>query len=133
MLTDRGLDAALSALAARSPVPVDVLVDAGLAASGRCSPTVEATAYFVVAEALTNVAKHSHATTCRVSVTSGGASREDALVRVEIHDNGVGGASLGKGHGLAGLSDRVAAVDGSLSVSSPQGGPTVVSVALPIS
>lgn len=122
VLTDRGLDAALSALAARSPVPVEVRV----AVAPRPSPTIEAIAYFCVSEALTNVAKHARARTAQVDVVRRG---DQLLVRVS--DNGVGNARPGHGSGLTGLSDRVRSVDGQLDVSSPPGGPTVLSVWLP--
>lgn len=130
ILVDRGLTAALSALAARCTV--EVSLDVRLPDGSRLPAQVESAAYFVVAESLTNVAKHSHATTCQVSVVSAGTSRKDAAVRIEVRDNGIGGASLGKGHGLAGLGDRVEAVDGSLSVSSPNGGPTVLTAVIPV-
>lgn len=122
VLTDRGLDAALSALAARSPVPVDVTVDLPV----RPSPTVEAIAYFVTAEALTNIAKHAGATRTTVTVHA-----VNDRLHICVEDNGKGGAVAVAGGGLAGLRDRVAAVDGALSVSSPAGGPTVVRVELP--
>ena len=122
VLTDRGLDAALSALAARSPVPVSVQVDL----SQRPSPTVEAVAYFVVAEALTNIAKHARAHAAAVRVLQSGDR-----VYVTVLDDGVGGADLGLGTGLSGLRDRVAAVDGGLALSSPAGGPTELTVELP--
>lgn len=122
VLSDRGLDAALSALAARSPVPVDVAVDIG----NRPSPTVEAIAYFVVAEALTNVAKHSGARHASVLVRRSG----DAL-QVEVSDDGMGGADPQAGSGIAGIADRIAGVDGTMSVLSPVGGPTVLTVVLP--
>jgi signal transduction histidine kinase len=121
VLTDRGLDAALSGLAARSPVPVTVEVDVGT----RPSPTIEAIAYFVVAEALTNVAKHASASRAWVVVR-----RLDAQLRIIITDNGVGGADPTTGSGLSGLADRVSGVDGRLFVHSPIGGPTVVTVEL---
>jgi signal transduction histidine kinase len=120
VLTDRGLDAALSGLAALSPVPVAVTVDV----PARPPSSVEAIAYFVVAEALTNVAKHAHATQAAVSVVR----RADTL-SVVISDNGVGGADP-RGQGLTGLEDRVAGVDGRLSVHSPAGGGTVIEVEL---
>ena len=122
VLTDRGLDAALSSLAARSPVPVhlDVRVDR------RPPASAEATAYFIVAEALTNAARHAH------------ASRVDVLVRlqgdtlaVRVEDDGVGGATAADGGGLAGLADRASSVEGTLAVTSPPGGPTVVAAELP--
>ena len=122
VLTDRGLDAALSALAARSPVPVSVQVDV----PQRPSPTVEAVAYFVVAEALTNVAKHARARAAAVRVLQSGDR-----VYVTVLDDGVGGADLALGTGLTGLRDRVAAVDGRLALSSPSGGPTELTVELP--
>jgi signal transduction histidine kinase len=122
VLTDRGLDAALSGLAARSPVPVTLDVDEG----SRCSPTVEAIAYFVVSEALANTAKHARATSAQVSVRRAGD-----VLRVVIEDDGVGGADSAAGSGLAGLADRVGGVDGSLRVESPVGGPTVITVELP--
>ncbi len=129
VLTDRGLDAALSALADRAPVPVRV--DVTLPA--RPSPTTEAIAYFCVSEALTNVAKHARASQAWVHVAAGGpgpAGGPQSLV-VTVGDNGAGGARVGAGTGLIGLADRVAAVDGTLTVSSPPGGPTHLTVTLP--
>jgi signal transduction histidine kinase len=125
VLSDRGLDAALSALAARSPVPVDVEVDAGL----RPTPTVEAMAYFVVAEALTNVAKHSGAR--RASVVVRRVDAAGATLRVVVRDDGMGGAHARTGSGIAGIEDRIAGVDGRLTLDSPAGGPTVLTVELP--
>ena len=122
ILTDRGLDAALSALAAKSPVPVEISVEI----PERPSPAIESTAYFVVAEALTNAAKHGAATRLRVRVWKHGGT-----LIVEVHDDGVGGAALEPGGGLEGLATRVATVDGTLSVSSPAGGPTVLRAELP--
>jgi signal transduction histidine kinase len=123
VLADRGLAAALAALAARSPVPVELVVDLP---EGRLAPATENTAYFVVSEALANIAKHSGATTCRVSV-----ARFGGLLRVEVEDDGTGGAVLAPGHGLAGLADRLRAVDGALTVDSPRGGPTRLIAELP--
>ena len=122
VLTDRGLDAALSAVAARSPVPVSVQVDV----PERPSPTIEAVAYFVVAEALTNVAKHARARAAAVRVLQAGER-----LYVTVLDDGDGGADLTLGTGLTGLRDRVAAVDGRLALSSPAGGPTELTVELP--
>ena len=121
VLSDRGLDAALSGLAALSPVPVTVRVDL----AERPPPPVEAIAYFVVAEALTNVAKHAKASRALVTVT-----RSGGLLNVAISDDGVGGASL-TGQGLSGLAARVAGIDGRLLVTSPDGGPTVIEAVLP--
>ncbi|GIJ48568.1 histidine kinase [Virgisporangium aliadipatigenens] len=123
ILADRGLTAAIAALAGRSLVPVDV--DAP--DLGRLDPALENAAYFVIAESLTNVAKHSLATECGVSLRS-----EFASMIIEITDNGVGGAHTAKGHGLSGLSDRVHAIGGILTVDSPVGGPTTVTAELPL-
>jgi signal transduction histidine kinase len=127
VLTDRGLDAALSALAARCPVPVTV--DAAGLSDTRCSANVEAVAYFVVAEALTNVAKHSGARSVLLDVRTIDDSRGRRLC-VRIEDDGRGGAN-GNGLGLRGLADRVAALDGSFTVVSPPGGRTVLAADLP--
>jgi signal transduction histidine kinase len=122
VLTDRGLDAALSALAARSPVPVDVQVDV----PERPAAAVETTAYFVVAEALTNVTKHARAGAVRVRVL-----RRGDVLTVEVTDDGTGGASITPGGGLAGLQDRVRAVEGTMRLASPPGGPTTLLVEVP--
>jgi signal transduction histidine kinase len=122
VLTDRGLDAALSALAARSTMPVDVQVDV----SERPPASVEAAAYFVVSEALTNVTKHANATKASVTVRRSG----DRLT-IQVQDDGVGGAQVAEGSGLAGLRDRVGALDGELHLLSPSGGPTVLMVEIP--
>jgi signal transduction histidine kinase len=122
VLTDRGLDAALSGLAGRCPVPVTVSVAAG----PRCTPTIEAIAYFVVSEALANIAKHAQASRAAVSVY-----RHENRLRVEVSDNGIGGADAARGSGIAGLRDRVAGVDGTLEVISPAGGPTTLKAELP--
>ncbi|MGO1183461.1 MAG: histidine kinase [Micrococcaceae bacterium] len=126
VLTDRGLDAALSSLAARSPVPVDLNVSV----PPQLPREQEAVAYFVVAESLTNVTKHSNATQASVLVTIEG---EQLYLRIE--DNGRGGAMVrrdGVSTGLAGLTDRVRATGGSLEVASPVGGPTVITVHVPL-
>jgi signal transduction histidine kinase len=123
VLADRGLAAALAAIAARSPVPVELALDLR---ERRLAPVTENTAYFVVSEALANVAKHSDAQTCRVEVTLAG----DRL-HVVVEDDGVGGAVAAPGHGLAGLVDRLRAVDGVLTVDSPRGGPTTLAAELP--
>jgi signal transduction histidine kinase len=122
ILEDRGLDAALSAVVARSPVPVTLDVDV----PERPSPAVESGAYFVVAEALTNVARHAGATRAFVTIARAG----NRLV-VEVRDNGVGGADADKGSGLAGLRNRVAALQGTMHVVSPEGGPTTLLVEMP--
>jgi signal transduction histidine kinase len=153
ILADRGLVAAVGAIAGRSTVPVAldagdlgprpahqparlpaapaprVPAEVGRGApitTARLDPAVELAAYFVTAEALANVAKHSRATECRVLLRRSG----DRLL-VTVIDDGVGGAHLAKGHGLAGLADRAQAVGGTLTVDSPPGGPTTVTAELP--
>ena len=126
VLSDRGLDAAISALAGRCPVPVEVNVEL----DGRPSEAVETTAYFVVAEALANVARHAGASGAHVWMWHE-RRPEDRLV-VEVVDDGRGGADPGAGTGLAGLRDRLAALDGRLWVESPAGGPTRVRAQLPL-
>jgi signal transduction histidine kinase len=122
VLTDRGLDAALSSLAARSPIPVRLEVEL----RERPPASVEATAYFIVAEALANAAKHARARAIDVRVRLIG----DKL-HVEVADDGVGGAEERPGGGIAGLADRASSVEGSLSITSPAGGPTIVAAELP--
>ena len=122
ILVDRGLKAALTALAGRCTVPVDLEI----ADLGRPQPNVESTAYFVVAEALTNVAKHSGATECRVSLR-----RSEYGILVSISDDGLGGAHLAKGHGLVGLADRVRASGGDLTVTSAENVGTTITAVLP--
>jgi signal transduction histidine kinase len=122
ILADRGLDAALSAVVARSTVPVTLSVDV----PERPSAATESTAYFVVSEALTNVAKHAGATRAAVNI----ARQGDRLI-VEVTDDGAGGADPSRGTGLSGLADRVAALGGRMNVLSPAGGPTTVLVELP--
>ncbi len=122
ILEDRGLDAALSAVVARSPVPVDLRVEV----AERPSPAVESAAYFIVSEALTNVAQHSSATRAGVTIVRSG----DKLV-VEVTDDGTGGADPDRGTGLAGLRQRVAGLNGRMHVISPDGGPTSIIVEVP--
>lgn len=126
VLGDRGLDAALSSLAARCPVPVDVTVTV----DPRPPAAVESTAYFIVGESLTNIAKHADATTATIRVWREERPAGDQVV-VEITDNGSGGAGLRPGGGLAGLADRAATIDGVMTVVSPLGGPTVIRADLP--
>jgi signal transduction histidine kinase len=127
ILVDRGLPSALAALAGRGLIPIELTVDPQLGTpAGRLDPAVENAAYFVVAEALTNVAKHSRATECWLTVT-----RADRQLHIEVIDDGEGGAHLSKGHGLAGIADRVRATGGTLTVLSPAGGPTEIRAELP--
>jgi signal transduction histidine kinase len=122
ILTDRGLGAAIEALAERAPLPVDL----DRMPEDRLPAAVEAAAYFVVAESLTNVAKYSSAQHASVSV-----GRENGFAVVEVSDDGVGGADPGAGTGLRGLADRLAALDGRLEVHSPPGGGTVIRANIP--
>ncbi|MEU2950673.1 sensor histidine kinase [Streptomyces xanthochromogenes] len=122
VLEDRGLDAAISGIAARAPFPVALTVDL----PERPAPTVEAVAYFVVSETLANVAKHARATRCSVQVR-----RRAQLLTITVGDNGVGGADPAGGTGLLGLRKRVGSVDGTIRINSPHGGPTVITVELP--
>jgi signal transduction histidine kinase len=123
VLVDRGLRAALTALAARSTVPAELDVPP---LDHRLNTAVETAAYFVVAEALTNVAKHSHAHQATI-----GLRQDGGTLRVWVTDDGVGGAALGKGHGLQGLDSRLHAAGGELQVTSPGGGPTTITAELP--
>jgi signal transduction histidine kinase len=120
-LVRNGLRAGVHVLAARSPIPV--AIDMSL---GRLPATAEATAYFVIAEALTNVVKHSHAQRATVS-----ARIADDVLLVDVSDDGVGGARL-EGSGLVGLCDRLAAVEGILRLVSPPDGGTILSAAIPL-
>jgi signal transduction histidine kinase len=122
ILSDRGLEPALRALADRAPVPVSVSV-----AEGELPPTVEIAVYFVVAEALTNVAKYAGASCAAVVVRRAGGR-----VVVEVTDDGVGGADVAAGSGLRGLSDRVAALDGRIELDSPPGGGTRLRADIPL-
>ena len=118
-----GLRAALRALGRRSPIPVDVTVDV----AERPPASVETGIYYVVSEALANAIKHSKATSVSVIVV-----RDAGVVRATVVDDGVGGAEIGAGSGLTGLSDRVDALAGRFGVASPSGGGTTVSVELPV-
>ncbi|MFG1944923.1 histidine kinase [Nonomuraea sp. NPDC048826] len=122
VLNDQGLDAALSGVAARAPIPVRLEVVIGR----RASPTIEAVAFFIVSEALTNIAKHAAATRAEVSVR-----RDRDRLLLLVYDDGCGGATMERGTGLRGLAQRVESVDGTLRLSSPLGGPTTIEVELP--
>jgi signal transduction histidine kinase len=121
VLTWGGLRAGVEALASRMPLPVDVSITVG-----RLGAEVEATAYFIVAEALTNVAKHARAAHARVT-----GEVTDGRLEVEVRDDGVGGARA-DGTGLQGLADRLAVLDGRLRVESPAEGGTLVAAAIPL-
>ena len=131
---DSGLAVALETLAARSPLPVNISVDPSVEAAGPLAPAIQSIAYYSVAELVTNAAKHAQATTVWVLVDRDGPS-----LRLRVRDDGRGGAAVsapdgdGRRTGLAGLDERVRAVDGTFALSSPAGGPTVVTVTLPTS
>jgi signal transduction histidine kinase len=128
ILLDRGLVPALESIVGRGPIATTLLSE--LAPGVRFSAAVERAAYFVVSEALANVAKHAGATRCEVRLRL-----EESPARrlaVEVWDDGGGGATVEPGGGLAGLASRIAAVDGAFSVSSPPGGPTLVRAAIPL-
>jgi signal transduction histidine kinase len=122
VLSERGLAAALTGVAARSPLPVELRVT-----TQRATPTVEAAIYFTVAEALTNVGKHAQATHASVTIDIA-----DSTITAEIADDGVGGASTTAGSGLRGLADRLDALGGTLSIDSPRGGPTTIHARAPL-
>jgi signal transduction histidine kinase len=122
VLTERGLGPALDALASKAPVPVAIDTDG----AGRLPAPVATAAYFAVSEALANVAKYAQATEATVAVRRAGG-----CVTVEITDDGIGGADPARGSGLLGLADRVAALDGTLSLESPPGGGTRLQIELP--
>ena len=123
ILSEGGLAPALKTLARRSPIPVmlDVRVE------GRLPESVEVAAYYVVAEMLTNAAKHARASTVHVDVAG-----TDGALRVSVRDDGVGGADPARGSGLVGLRDRVEALGGTVAVESPRGAGTAIEVALPL-
>ena len=120
---DLGLDTALATLVARSAVAATLRFDVPT----RPTQAIETIGYFSAAELLANVTKHSHASNAIVEATT-----NERRLLVRVTDDGIGGARLGKGSGLRGLEDRVRAVDGRLSIVSPPGGPTVVTVDLPL-
>ena len=122
MLTDRGLGPAVAALANRSPIPVEVAPWP----DGRLPPPIEAAAYYIIAEAITNTAKHAGASHVAVSI-----SDEDDRMVVEVADDGVGAADPAAGSGLRGIADRVEALSGRLHVSSPPGEGTRIRAEIP--
>jgi signal transduction histidine kinase len=121
VLTDQGLGAAVRTLAQRAPIPITVT------SNGERAPAhVETAAYFVVSEALANIAKYAHATRASVEL-----AHDNGDLRVEVADDGVGGANLGAGSGLTGLADRVGALGGRLSLDSPAGAGTRLTALIP--
>jgi signal transduction histidine kinase len=122
ILTERGLSAAVRDIAGRSTVPVDLDLDV----PGRLPPLVEETAYFVAAEALTNIGRHSGADRCRITARLNGE-----VLRLDVEDDGSGGADPALGTGLTGLADRIAAADGRMFLSSPPGGRTLLRADIP--
>ncbi|MFC7023374.1 sensor histidine kinase [Promicromonospora thailandica] len=133
---DSGLAVALETLAARAPLPVTARIDPDVEARGRLAPAVESIVYFSIAELVTNAAKHARASAVQVDVVvvaDGGSG----VLRIEVRDDGAGGATVvpsdgsGLRSGLRGLAERVGSVDGTFDLSSPRGGPTVVTMTLP--
>jgi len=122
VLEDRGLDAALSGVTARMPIPVRLTVDL----PRRPAPVIEAVAYFVVSEGLANIVKHAQASQAEVVV-----SRAGDRLHIIVSDDGAGGADPSRGTGLTGLAKRAASVDGTFEIVSPPGGPTLLTVDLP--
>lgn len=125
LLADRGLLVAVKSMAARATVPVQIAGD--LTPDARLPEATENAAFFVISEALANVSKHSGANNAAVTLT-----RSPTELIIDVYDDGKGGAHVGKGHGLAGLVDRLAGVDGHLEITSPEGGPTVLRANLPL-
>jgi len=123
ILTDRGLEAALTAVAGRSPVPVEL----DLAGCDKLPLTVQTTAYFVVVEAVTNASKHADPDRIEVRVDA-----DDDSALLEVRDDGGGGVDLARGSGLRGLADRVSALSGTLEIESPPGAGTTIRARLPV-
>jgi signal transduction histidine kinase len=123
ILTEAGLGPALRALARRSNVPIDVDVRV----DERLPTPVEAAAYYIASEALTNVAKHAHANVVELT-----AAQDNGVLTLEVRDDGVGGVDAGRGSGIFGLIDRVEALGGTISITSPPRGGTTLSIRLPI-
>jgi signal transduction histidine kinase len=123
ILAEGGLGPALKTLARRSPVPVDLTVQD----IGRLPAPIEIGAYFVVSEALTNVAKHAQAKVVQLI-----AAHDNGVLTLEVRDDGIGGVGAGRGSGILGLTDRAEALGGTISIASPPGGGTRLSVRLPV-
>jgi len=122
VLSDHGLAVALEAVVARSPVPVRLTMDI----EGRLPERIEAAAYYLICEALANTAKHAHASKVTVQI-----SGHDGRIRIEVADDGRGGAEMANGSGLRGLADRVAALDGRFVVTSAAGAGSVITAEIP--
>jgi signal transduction histidine kinase len=121
---DNGLPSALATLAASSAIPASVTTEIG----DRPAPAIETIAYFCAAELIANATKHSYANQIKINIYT----ERTGVLRLEVTDDGIGGADAAQGSGLAGLAQRVSTVDGRIDVSSPSGGPTTVSVELPL-
>jgi signal transduction histidine kinase len=121
---DNGLPSALATLAASSAIPASVTADI----KARPAPAIETIAYFCAAELIANATKHSYANQIKINI----CTERTGVLRLEVTDDGIGGADAAHGSGLAGLAQRVSTVDGRIDVSSPPGGPTTVSVELPL-
>ncbi|MDP9337170.1 MAG: histidine kinase, partial [Actinomycetota bacterium] len=123
ILSEGGLELALKALCRRSAIPVSLDVDA----ERRLPEPIEVAAYYIVSEALTNTAKHAHASVVHVALDTHGA-----IMRLAIRDDGIGGADPSQGSGLLGLSDRIEALGGTLQVTSPAGSGTTLHIEVPV-
>jgi signal transduction histidine kinase len=123
ILSQQGLELALRALARRSTVPVEL----DLRVEGRLPGQIEVAAYYLASEALTNAAKHAHASVVKVELEADGAG-----LKLAIRDDGIGGADSGKGSGLVGLRDRIEAVGGKLQITSPAGNGTTLRIEIPL-
>jgi signal transduction histidine kinase len=121
---DNGLPSALATLAASSAIPASVTADIGT----RPAPAIETIAYFCAAELIANATKHSYANQIKIKIYT----ERSGVLRLEVNDDGIGGADAARGSGLAGLTQRVSTVDGRIAVSSPPGGPTTVTIELPL-
>jgi signal transduction histidine kinase len=130
LLLDRGLVAALDSMASRSSIPVKFVAE--VREGTELPPELERNAYFLAAEAVTNAEKHSNATAVTMRVWVRSADADESWLDLTVSDDGVGGAAATAGHGLAGLEERVHGLGGTLTVTSPRGGPTVVIAQLPI-
>jgi len=130
LLQDRGLAAALESLAARSTVPTGIRLSVG---EERIAPEIERSAYFIAAELLANVAKHAGATAATLSASILESDSGERLLGLTVLDDGHGGAMMVSGHGLAGLAERVSGLRGEISITSPEGGPTMITTRIPLS
>lgn len=130
LLQDRGLASAITALAARSEVPVTTSLN--FESSEKSLAEVERSVYFVISELLSNTAKHSHANAAKITVAVIAAGPGRRILRVEVADNGTGGASHQRGHGLEGIRQRIQGLRGTFVIDSPEGGPSLFTIEIPL-